>query len=123
MLLSFLSHYENFQRLLQARHKTKTVIGSSADRVCFCVLVVFVDLHRPLLLHPEKIERKQNDCKEWMIIKVSILFVRIFFVMTKKKNTRKLETQIVFDLISIVNNNKEKGAQFKRRNCFNVPCK
>ena len=47
------------------------------------------------------------------------------FRYDRKKNTRKLETQIVFDLISIVNNNnnKEKGAQFKRRNVFNVPCK
>ena len=113
MLSSSSSHYENFQRLLQARHKTKTVIGSSADRVCFCVLVVFVDLHRPLLLHPEKIERKRNDCKQWMIIKVCILFVAYIFRYDRKKNTRKLETQIVFDLISIVNNNKEKGAQFE----------
>lgn len=43
------SIYENFHRFPQFKHKTKTVMGSSADRVCFCVLVVFVDLHRPLM--------------------------------------------------------------------------
>jgi hypothetical protein len=41
--------YENFQRFPQFRHNTNTVIGSSADRVCFWVLVVLTDLHRPLM--------------------------------------------------------------------------
>ena len=38
---------QNFHRFLQLPHVTNVVIGSSADRVCFCVYVVFVDLHLP----------------------------------------------------------------------------